>query len=128
MQASQRAVLRPKKWAKAPATSEEMKAPSVSKEPISCWNVLCDASQALANLCSECGPTNWLSSFSQSTPYLDRVYPGLTGVLVSEYREEPRHGLEGSHDGGIEAVLHVGYGDGGADEKTFPVGPQGRLW
>ena len=55
--------------------------------------------------------------------YVNPITPRLVGVLVSKDGQEPRHSLERGHDPGIQAILHTGYRDGGADKQALPVGP-----
>jgi hypothetical protein len=53
--------------------------------------------------------------------YINPIPQHTSALLVAKYGQKPRHGLQAADGGSVDAVLHAGDCDGGADEEAFSV-------
>jgi hypothetical protein len=69
---------------------DERNAPSVKREPISCWKVLCP-------------PHQHYLQFNRQSAYIDAIAKRATRIREAEYPQKARHSLESADVGAVEA-------------------------
>jgi hypothetical protein len=58
---------------------------------------------------------------------IDAITSRKCRVWITEDLQKPGHSLKRTNGGAVEAVLQVGHGDVQANQKTFPVLPEGSI-